>query len=217
MGLLTQDELVRLTPPERLALISQLWDSLEDNHLPLTVAQRAELDNRLATPEPRTGMSRFETLSLLLSALSLIISAVGFSFVWLQLDSANKSLKTGIYANMSNWTFDQDKTFLEHPDLRPYFFDGKDMDPGDPRYLKAESIAELLLDNFDSELEFGPYFPGGAPHQSWTNFMHDSFDNSPILVRTIEKDWRQYEHGPIGRFYKEWQREKTSGGKDKTK
>jgi len=49
MELLTHDELVRLTPPERLTLISQLWDSLEDNHLPLTAAQRGELDRRLAT------------------------------------------------------------------------------------------------------------------------------------------------------------------------
>ena len=49
MELLSQDELARLTPPERLTLISQLWDSLEDNHLPLTAAQRAELDSRLAT------------------------------------------------------------------------------------------------------------------------------------------------------------------------
>jgi putative addiction module component (TIGR02574 family) len=38
-----------LTQPERLELISQLWDSLEEEHLPLTVAQRAELDSRLAT------------------------------------------------------------------------------------------------------------------------------------------------------------------------
>jgi putative addiction module component (TIGR02574 family) len=49
MELLTRDELVRLTPPERLALISQLWDSLEDDNLPLTTAQRAELDHRLAS------------------------------------------------------------------------------------------------------------------------------------------------------------------------
>jgi putative addiction module component (TIGR02574 family) len=49
MDLLTHDELVRLTPPERLALISQLWDSLEEDHLPLTAAQRGELDRRLAT------------------------------------------------------------------------------------------------------------------------------------------------------------------------
>ncbi len=49
MELLTADELVRLTPPERLALISQLWDSLEDHQLPLTAAQREELDRRLAS------------------------------------------------------------------------------------------------------------------------------------------------------------------------
>jgi putative addiction module component (TIGR02574 family) len=51
MELLTQDELVRLTPPERLALISQLWDSLEDDQLPLTAAQQTELDHRLASLE----------------------------------------------------------------------------------------------------------------------------------------------------------------------
>jgi len=51
MDLLTQDELARLTPPERLALISQLWDSLEDEQLPLTAAQQTELDRRLETLE----------------------------------------------------------------------------------------------------------------------------------------------------------------------
>jgi len=49
MEILTHDELVRLTPPERIALISQLWDSLEEDHLALTAAQGAELDSRLAT------------------------------------------------------------------------------------------------------------------------------------------------------------------------
>ncbi|MBV8629446.1 MAG: addiction module protein [Silvibacterium sp.] len=49
MDVLTHDELVRLTPPERLALIAQLWGSLEDEELPLTAAQQAELDRRLAT------------------------------------------------------------------------------------------------------------------------------------------------------------------------
>ncbi len=49
MDVLTHDELARLTPPERLALISQLWDSLEASHLPVTAAQQAELDRRLDT------------------------------------------------------------------------------------------------------------------------------------------------------------------------
>ena len=49
MELLTHDELVRLTPPERLALISQLWDSLEADQITVTTAQQAELDRRLET------------------------------------------------------------------------------------------------------------------------------------------------------------------------
>jgi len=49
MEALTNDELRRLTPPERLALISQLWDSLDAEELPLTAAQQTELDRRLAT------------------------------------------------------------------------------------------------------------------------------------------------------------------------
>ena len=46
---LTQDEIVRLSPAERLALIAQLWDSLDDDQVPLTPAQQTELDRHLAT------------------------------------------------------------------------------------------------------------------------------------------------------------------------
>ena len=49
MELLTPDEIVRLSPPERIALIAQLWDSLDADHLPLTAAQSAELESRLAS------------------------------------------------------------------------------------------------------------------------------------------------------------------------
>ncbi len=51
MEVLTRDEIVRLTPSERLALIAQLWDSLEYERLPLTVAQEAELERRLGSLE----------------------------------------------------------------------------------------------------------------------------------------------------------------------
>lgn len=46
---LKQDEITRLSPDERLALISALWDSLDDTQVPLTTAQAAELEHRLTT------------------------------------------------------------------------------------------------------------------------------------------------------------------------
>jgi putative addiction module component (TIGR02574 family) len=63
MDVLTHDQLDRLTPPERVALIAQLWDSLEDGQLPLTAAQQAELDFRLLSidKDRQEGIS-WETL-----------------------------------------------------------------------------------------------------------------------------------------------------------
>ncbi|HTJ29837.1 MAG TPA: addiction module protein [Acidobacteriaceae bacterium] len=59
MSRLTQEDLAQLTPPERLALISELWDSLEADELPLTAAQISELDRRLETidQDRREGIS----------------------------------------------------------------------------------------------------------------------------------------------------------------
>ena len=59
MDFLTHDEVARLTPVERLALISQLWDSLESEQLPLSATQQAELDQRLETldQDRREGIS----------------------------------------------------------------------------------------------------------------------------------------------------------------
>ena len=48
---LTQDEITRLSPGERLRLIEQLWESLSDADIPLTPAQQAEVERRLATFE----------------------------------------------------------------------------------------------------------------------------------------------------------------------
>jgi putative addiction module component (TIGR02574 family) len=49
MNLLTADEIGRLSPAERLALIAQLWESFDAETLPITAAQQAELERRLST------------------------------------------------------------------------------------------------------------------------------------------------------------------------
>ncbi len=47
MTALTPDEINRMPPAERLALIGDLWDSLNEADVPLPVAQREELGRRL--------------------------------------------------------------------------------------------------------------------------------------------------------------------------
>ena len=45
------EQIVRLAPTERLELIEAVWDSLSPHDLPLTEAERALLDARLADME----------------------------------------------------------------------------------------------------------------------------------------------------------------------
>jgi putative addiction module component (TIGR02574 family) len=44
-----------LTAAERLALISKLWDSLDPSDVPVTPAQREELDRRLQNADTEIG------------------------------------------------------------------------------------------------------------------------------------------------------------------
>jgi putative addiction module component (TIGR02574 family) len=61
--MLTHDQIVRLTPDERLVLIAQLWDSLDDHQVQLTPAQQVELERRLATLDhDRSQSVTWETL-----------------------------------------------------------------------------------------------------------------------------------------------------------
>ncbi|MBX9747063.1 MAG: addiction module protein [Hyphomonadaceae bacterium] len=43
------DEITKLSAAERLSLIGDIWDSLADSDVPLSPAQREELDRRLAS------------------------------------------------------------------------------------------------------------------------------------------------------------------------
>jgi putative addiction module component (TIGR02574 family) len=49
MPTLTPDQITRLSPPERLTLIGDLWDSMDDADVPLSADQRSELERRLAS------------------------------------------------------------------------------------------------------------------------------------------------------------------------
>ena len=49
------DEMVKPPAPDHLELIGALWDSLQDEEVPLTNAQTVELDRRLNDREGHPG------------------------------------------------------------------------------------------------------------------------------------------------------------------
>jgi putative addiction module component (TIGR02574 family) len=54
---LSPDDISRLSPEERLALIGQLWDSLHEAQISLSAAQRSELERRVSTLDRDRGQA----------------------------------------------------------------------------------------------------------------------------------------------------------------
>ena len=50
-SILSPEQIAKLTAEQRLALIEALWDSLEQDDVPTTPAQAAELDRRMESYE----------------------------------------------------------------------------------------------------------------------------------------------------------------------
>jgi putative addiction module component (TIGR02574 family) len=46
---ISEQDIQRLTPDERLELIEKLWDSLDDDQVPVRAVVRAEIERRLET------------------------------------------------------------------------------------------------------------------------------------------------------------------------
>lgn len=63
--MLTHNEIVKLTPPERLELIGNLWDSFLDAELIVSLPQQRELERRLASfSKDKTTAITWENLKM---------------------------------------------------------------------------------------------------------------------------------------------------------
>ena len=148
------------------------------------------------TSDPaREPLSKFQRLSLTISAIGLAISALGFTAVIVSIWTAQKQV-TNVAAQTRLQVRDRtlgnvlalDKVFLDHPELRPYFYEGKDLDKSDPLYPKVEAVAEMHLDVFDYLLNYRRQFPEEYHFpEGHGSFIREMLAQSPVMRRRLEK------------------------------
>jgi len=89
------------------------------------------------------------------------------------------------------------KVFVDHPDLRPYFYDGKTSDSNDPNYGIVMTVAEMYLDYFDSFTD--PFVrsldgmeEGGKNWVLWERWFREMMESSPMLYALAEEMKDEY-------------------------
>jgi hypothetical protein len=131
----------------------------------------------------------------MLSAIGLVISALGFTAVIFSIRTAqgqmsymaaqtrvqirDRSLSNGLTLH---------KIFLDHPELRPYFFEGKDLKASDPLYPQAEAVADMHLDVFAYNLDYRLVFPDDYRRpEDYKRYIRSRLALSPVMQRRLEQ------------------------------
>ncbi|SCG75872.1 hypothetical protein [Micromonospora coxensis] len=75
---------------------------------------------------------------------------------------------------------------LENPSLRPYFFDGRPSTPQDADRQRVLTLAELLADVLECELQVAALLPAFQFSHSWHQWPAYMLKQSPVLTEAVE-------------------------------
>ncbi len=115
--------------------------------------------------------------------LYLVLTLAGFVAIVLTVRESQFTIHASYANQMTNWSIEIDKTFIEHPELRPYFYEGDTIMNDNPNYAKASAVAEEMLDVFDGIIGNRYYKLDPTDEKIWRNWMISCFSKSPILCQ----------------------------------
>lgn len=147
-------------------------------------------------------MTPYEILSLIVSTVSALAVVIGLAFLTRQIREGNqqtvilsKTIRDSSYNSFAGILITFDSVFVEYPDMRQYFYSGKDLLENDDLLLceRVNAIAVLTLDMFDHVLTDFRFLPEiwGWSQPWWEKWIVDIFASSPVLCKQYRaiRDW----------------------------
>ena len=182
-------------------------------------------DNESGSPlPPRWPRERVEYLHLWVQIIAGTIGVIGvLLLVWqlhqsnIQLNQAEQAIRSDTIGQIYNHMVEVDRLFVDHPELKPYFYEGKKI--GDPNPLLIESVngvaihqakvratAELIADFFSEALQ-GVVFLPEETYEGWCAYIKYVYKQSPPLQELYQQriDW--YRNEVAGQLFKKAQHE----------
>ncbi len=126
--------------------------------------------------------------------VTLIMLIYQNKIISMQTSYALQSVEGSIYSNITTQSLAEDEIFINHPELRPYFYAGKVLDPNDPLKQQVHAAAEYFLDYYDSlETQLKKY-PDLWIHEKreWEANIVDQCAWSPVLCHYLDANRNWY-------------------------
>ncbi len=134
---------------------------------------------------------RREEIKLRLEYVKLAISLAGMAtliFAGLQWIGSNRIATQAVYQQMATEWREHLRTFVDRPDIRPYFENSAEITQEDPKYQVVLAVADVRLDVMDAVLTY----PGLLGHQQnsiqgWRNTFANAFRTSQVLCTRLRE------------------------------
>ncbi len=123
--------------------------------------------------------------------IGALVSLLGFTFLIRQVRLNRLSLENQTRSSIYQLSYSVYRLFIEHPDLRPYFYDGKPSPESEPERSKVLAAAELLTDFFESIVHSAHIIEPDL-RSTWFKYMEDIYRYSPVFHDYIETRGEHY-------------------------
>ena len=126
--------------------------------------------------------------------VTLIVLIYQNKIISMQTRYALQSVEGSIYSNITTQSLAEDEIFINHPELRPYFYAGKELEPNDPLKHQVHATAEYMLDFFDSLESQLKKYPSLWIHEKreWEANIVDQCAWSPVLCHYLDANRNWY-------------------------
>ena len=130
-----------------------------------------------------TPFTPFERWTLIIQVIGTVLVVVSLVVIAYQTQQTAQQAKLQAYEGGSGQMSAIDNIFVEHPEVYPYFYEGKAIAQNDPEYNKVLTVA-MAVTNF---LEANLPREGADPMPWWEKYISDQFAISPILCEYLER------------------------------
>lgn len=144
---------------------------------------------------PKTT-DRFKLVTDTITTLAVIF---GLGFSYLEVEHWRKTNDASQWNELSKKWLELDRYFVEHPDMRKYFYDHAEL-PADPTEQSkvvavsyyALDFADWVLTTFDMSILDGASPEGKRQKAGWTTYFQNTLFKSPAICRLLLQSPESY-------------------------
>lgn len=109
--------------------------------------------------------------------IAMLALAVSLISTWISLYWNSRYVRVTSYKSATELFLELDRSLLQYPEIRPYFYEGAQMTTDDQNRNRVLTMAELFLDVFEW-IGLREY---GLSEDDWREYTSAVFRNSPAL------------------------------------